>query len=111
MVLADPAAILAAETIHSARPNALSFSLDLFGILVVDAHSIIVGTIGGFQKFIELRVDSLGVPVFSTLDDQSHAPSGERGERVPFQAIADRNSSEAIQGKDCESRRARGEHA
>ena len=71
--------------------NALSILLDLFGVLVVDAHYVIVGAVGGLKEFVELRVKSLGVPVFGPLNNQRHAPSGKRGDCVPFKAAPDRN--------------------
>ena len=90
--------------------NALSILLDLFGILVVDAHYVIVGAVGGLKEFVELRVKSLRVPVFGPLNNQRHAPSGKCGECVPFKAVPDRNPRDAIQRKDNESCRARSKH-
>jgi hypothetical protein len=93
-----------------ASSNALSIFLDLFGIFVVDAHYVIVGAVGGLKKFVELRVKSLGVPVFGPLNNQRHAPSGKCGECVPFKAVPYRNPRDAIQRKDNESCRARSKH-
>ena len=53
---------------------------------------------------------SLGVPMFGPLNNQRHAPSGKRGDCVPFKAAPDRNPREAIQRKDNESCRARSKH-
>jgi hypothetical protein len=60
--------------------NALSILLDFFGILVVDAHYFVVGAVVGLEEFVELRVNSLRVPVFGPLNNQRHGPSGKCGE-------------------------------
>jgi hypothetical protein len=91
--------------------NALSILLDLFGILVVDAHYFVVGAVVGLKEFIELRVNSLRVPVFSPLNNQRHGPSGKCGEGVPFKTVPDRNPRHGIQGKDSEGRGACCKHA
>jgi hypothetical protein len=52
-----------------AGPNDLSLPLDFFGILVINVHDIIVGMAGGLEQLIELCVNGLDIPVFSSLDD------------------------------------------
>ena len=50
--------------------DAVSVLLDLFGILVVDVHQVIVGAVVGLKEFVELCMNSLRVPVFGPLKYQ-----------------------------------------
>jgi hypothetical protein len=65
----------------------VSFRLDLLGILVVNAHDVAVGMLGGLEEFVKLCVNGLGIPVFGSLYYERHSPSGEHRKRVPFQAV------------------------
>ena len=67
--------------------HALSLSLDLLGSLIINVHDFIVGSVGGFEKSVQHRVNSLRFSVFGPLDDQRHAPRGERGQLMSIQAL------------------------
>lgn len=61
-------------------PNFLSFAFDFFGVLAVNTHDIVVSAIGSLKELIKFRMNGLRVPMFGSLYNQCHSPSGERGE-------------------------------
>ena len=61
--------------------------LDLLSVFIIDAHDLVVRRAIGFQKFVKFGVNGLCVPVFRSLNNQRHAPSGQSGNRVPFEPV------------------------
>jgi hypothetical protein len=47
---------------------------------VVNTHDIVVSAIGSLKELIKFRMNGLRVPMFGSLYNQCHSPSGERGE-------------------------------
>ena len=55
------------------------------------------------EKFVELRMDRLRIPMFSTLDKQRHDPGDDRGDAAPFQRLgAADKPGDGVDGDDCE---------
>jgi|tagenome__1003787_1003787.scaffolds.fasta_scaffold20837221_1 hypothetical protein len=85
--------------------------LDLLSIFIVDAHDLVVRRPIGFQKFVKFGVNGLCVPVFRSLNNQRHAPGCQSGNRVPPQAVTQRDPGQAIECKDDKRCRTGCEHA
>ena len=55
------------------------------------------------QEFVELGTDSLGIPMFGPLDQQRHAPDGQRCDTVPIQGFrAEDEPACSVDGDDQE---------
>jgi hypothetical protein len=65
--------------------HVLALLFDLFGLLLIDPRQFVASLAQGVENLVELRMNGLGVTMFSALYDERHEPRRQSSYGVPVQ--------------------------
>src|SRR5262245_43835536 len=69
-------------------PGARPMPFNVFRFLLIDVREAVASPALRMQQLAEFRLDCLRIPVFGSLEQESHEPGGKNGKSVPAKTFS-----------------------